>query len=154
MKDVPVLTFLLAGERCAIAASQTREVVRAVAPTRLPKAPPIVAGVLNLRGELIPLLDVRRRFGLPPRAVAVDDHIIIATAAGRAVAFAVDHALDLAWIPQEEIRDAADVAIRTEYVSGLARLPDGLLVIHDLQTFLSAEESAATLTALAGARPS
>jgi len=60
-----VLTFALAGERCAIAAEDVREVLRAALPARLPKAPDVVAGVLNVRGELVPLLDIRGRFGLP-----------------------------------------------------------------------------------------
>lgn len=149
-----VLTFDLGGERCALPASGVREVVRAALPVRLPKAPPIVEGVLNVHGELVPLLDVRRRFGLPPRSIEPDDHIIVATAGTRVVAFTVERALDLARIPVAEIHAAAEVAAGAEHVAGIARLPDGLLVIYDLHAFLSADEALALDRSLAGASAS
>lgn len=147
-----VLTFALAGERCALAAEDVREVVRAALPARLPKAPDIIAGVLDLRGELVPLLDLRRRFGLPPRPLAPDDHIVVALVAGRAVAFAVERALELAWVPAGAVRAPAAVSPGIEHVAGIARLADGLLLIYDLRAFLAADEVLALDRALAQAR--
>lgn len=140
-QQLAVLTFDLGGERCALPARDVREVVRAARPARLPKAPAIVEGVLNVRGELVPLLDARRRFGLAPRPMSPVDHIVVATAGGRVVAFTVERALDVVPIAAEDIRDVADVAIGAEHVAGIARLPDGLLVIYDLDAFLSADEA-------------
>lgn len=142
--------FTLAGERCALPVNSVREIVRAALPARLPKAPPIVLGVLNIRGELVPLLDVRQRFGLRPRDIAPDDHILVLTVNGRPVSFAVDRALDLASVPASAIRAAADVTAGAEHVSGIARMDDGALVIYDLGTFLSAAETLELDAALAG----
>ncbi|HZP97454.1 MAG TPA: chemotaxis protein CheW [Candidatus Limnocylindria bacterium] len=149
---IPLLVFELAGERCALPAADVREVLRAVLPARLPNAPEIVAGVLDVRGELVPLVDVRRRFGLPPRALAADDHIVIARVAHRAVAFAVERAEDVVRIPSIDVRDIADVAMGTQHVAGVAHLDDGLLVIHDLRAFLSADEVLGIDRALAEVR--
>ncbi len=149
-----VLTFDLAGERCALPASDVVEVVRAAFPARLPKAPAVVAGVLNVRGGLVPLLDLRRRFGLPPRPLSSDDHTIIASAAGRVVAFAVERVLDLVEIPAAEINATAEVAAGAEHLAGIARLPDGLLVIYDLHEFLSADEAVGLDRSLAEAQTS
>ncbi len=149
---LPLLVFELEGERCALPAADVREVLRAVLPARLPNAPDIVAGVLDVRGELVPLVDVRRRFGLPPRTLAADDHIVIARVGHRLVAFAVERAEDVVRVPSVDVRDVADVAIGTQHVAGVARLDDGLLVIHDLRAFLSADEALALDGALVRAR--
>jgi len=150
--ELPVVTFALAGERCAIAAEDVREVLRATLPSRLPKAPDVVAGVLNVRGELVPLLDIRGRFGLPARPLAPDDHIVVARVAHRVVAFAVERVLDLTRVPAAEVRAAASVASGVEHVAGIARLAVGLLVIYDLRAFLSADEVLTLDRALAQAR--
>ncbi len=135
------LAFEIAGCRFALAAGALREVVRVVAVAALPKAPPIVEGVINIRGTLVPVLDIRQRFGLPPTPVAPEQHLLVAQAGSRVVALRVDRALDLVAVDEGAIESAARVAPGVEYVAGVAKLPDGLLVIHDLERFLSLDES-------------
>lgn len=149
-----LLTFSLDGERCALLASAVREVVRAALPTRLPKAPPIVSGVLNVRGELVPVLDIRQRFGLSRRTIDPDDYIVVARAGGRVVAFAVERALDLVQVPATEIHAATEIAAGTKHVAGIVRLSDGLLVIYDLHGFLSVNEALVLDRSLAGTQTS
>ena len=149
--ELAVLTFALAGERCALAADDVREVVRAALPVRLPKAPDIIAGVLDVRGELVPLLALRRRFGLPPRLLAPDDHIVVARVGHRVVAFAVERALELARVPAALVDAPAAAASGVEHVAGLARLADGPLLIYDLRAFLTADEALGLDRALAQA---
>lgn len=115
--------------------------VRAVAIAALPKAPPIVEGIINFRGTLVPVLDIRQRFGLGPIPLAPEQHLILAQAGHRLVAMRVDRALDLVVVDQDAIRTAAQVAPGAEYVAGIAKLADGLLVIHDLESFLSIDEA-------------
>jgi purine-binding chemotaxis protein CheW len=138
---VQLLTFDLSGRRFALPASAVREVTRAVAITALPKAPPIVEGVINVRGTVVPMLDIRQRFGLPPASVAPEQHLLIAQAGGRVVALRVDRAVDLVSVDEAAIESAARVVPGVEYVAGIAKLPDGLIVIHDLERFLSLEEA-------------
>lgn len=148
--DVVLLTFTLEGGRYALPLEHVREVVRAALPARLPKAPEIVEGVLDLHGELVPLLDLRGRFGLVTLPLDPSQHLVVASIAGRALAFAVDAALDLVRVAGEAVTAAAAIAGDIEHVAGIARLPDGLVVIYDLRAFLSADEVLGIDRALAG----
>lgn len=140
---VPLVVFALHGERFALHGRAVREVVRAVAVAALPDAPEVVEGVINYRGRLAPVLNVRGRFGLPPMPLDPTQHFVLAEAGSRLVALRVDRALDVLEIPAEAIEAGASVAPGSRRTAGVARLPDGLLVIHDLERFLSLDEGAA-----------
>lgn len=149
-----ILVFLLDGVRFGLRSGCVREVVRAVAVTRLPRAPAVVEGVIDARGRTVPVLDVRERFGLPGKEPDPADHMVLAEASGRIVAIRVDRAAELRSVEPAAI-DAAERIVRgTDWVAGVARLPDGLVLIHDLATFLSQAETEALEAALpaAGAR--
>lgn len=143
------LTFALDTQRYGLAAADVREIVRAVLITPLPKAPAIVEGVINVRGEILPVLDIRRRFRHSPRPLRYDDHFLIARAGKRSVVLRVDRVLSLAYIRHADIEDAKGVVPFSDYVAGVAKLPDGLVLIHDPQTFLSQGEDAHLSLALA-----
>lgn len=104
-----------------------------------------------MRGTLVAVLDIRQRFGLPPSPLAPSDHLIVADCGGRTVALRVDRVLELMAVPPADIVPADDTIPGTALVAGIAKLPDGVLVIHDLERFLSLEEGAATMAALAKA---
>lgn len=148
-RTVPIVPFAMDGHRFGVLAKDVREVLRAATPSPLPGAPPIVLGVLNVRGELVPVLDVRSRFGLEPRALVHTDHILIVFTAGRLAALAVEAADVLVELPVERIEGAPTYAA---HVAGVAKLDDGTLVIYDLASFLSATEGAQLAAAL-GALP-
>lgn len=142
-----VMVFERESARYGIALEDVREVVRAVAITRLPGAPAVVEGVIDVRGELMPVLDMPRRFGLASRAVEPDELLILARAAARTVALRTQRVL---WMGEIEVEDAEHITSGAEYVAGVARLEDGLVLIHDLGTFLSQAEAAALDHALDG----
>ncbi len=112
----------------------------AVDVTPLPKGPEIVRGIINLRGTIVPVLDVRKRLRLPERQIELRDHFIVARTPKRTVAMPVDAAQGVVGVPDLEITEAKDIVAGLEYVEGVARLKDGMLLIHDLKTFLSLEE--------------
>jgi purine-binding chemotaxis protein CheW len=140
---IALLTFDIWHERFGIALADVREVVRAVSIARLPKAPLVVEGVVNVRGSIVPALDIRARFNLPPKAVEPSDHLVIAFAKRRLVAIRVDRATDLMLLARTDIEDLALAVPGSDLVAGVAKLHDGLLLIHDLATFLSVTEAAA-----------
>jgi purine-binding chemotaxis protein CheW len=146
-----VLVFELGGLRYALPAFAVSELVRAVTVVPLPKSPPAVEGIINVRGRVVPVLDVRVRFKLESKAVSPSDHLILARAGDRLVAIRVDRALGLVHLEPADIEEATSALPGTEYVMGVAKLPDGLVLIHDLQTFLSAAETAALVRAIATA---
>lgn len=138
---VDVLVFEVAGQRYGIAASDVQEVVPAVTPVPLPAGPAIVQGVVNLRGRVVPVLGVRARFRLPAKRPDVTDHLIVAWAGPRLVAVPADRAVGLEALDVAQIEDAVLLTSGAGYVAGVAKLADGLVIIHDLATFLSQAEA-------------
>jgi len=121
--------------------------VRAVAITPLPHAPPFVEGVINLRGRIVPVIDLRRRFGLAPVAVALD-HCFIVTRGRRTLALRVDHVDRMLTVSGDAIEAAERVVPGARHAAGVVRLPDGVVVIQDLEALLSSEEDASLVSAL------
>lgn len=146
-----ILLFDVAGERCALPVADVLRVVPAAAVAPLPGAPPVIDGVLDLRGRVVPVLSLRRRFGLPDRALRPDDVFVVAAVGGRVAALRADAALGIARVDPADVVPAGDVVARPGHVGGVARLPDGLALIHDLRTFLSDAEAAGVDAALAAA---
>jgi len=143
-----VLVFEVAGQAYGLPTADVRELVRAVAITPLPNAPPAIEGVVDVRGQVLPVLDVRARFGLPARALDPSDHFIVATAGARGVILRVDRASHLALVDQSAVQAPDTLGASATYVAGVARIEGGLVLIHDLATFLSAAETAALDTAM------
>jgi purine-binding chemotaxis protein CheW len=139
---VHLLTFELDAQRFGLAMADVQEVVRVAAFARLPKAPQVIEGVLNFRGAAVPVLNIRARFGLPPRAVRTSDHLVVARAGARVAAIRVDRVSDLIDVPAKDIEDVAAVTAHSGYVSGVVKLPNEIVLIHDLSTFLSDAEAA------------
>jgi purine-binding chemotaxis protein CheW len=148
------LLFELAGQRFAVPLSGVIELTRACALQSLPNAPGLVLGVLNLRGAIVPVLDLRRRFGLPETALEVSDYFVFAQVAERRVALRVDRLLGIELLAAVPISEAPNLPVSLEYLSGVAAVADGVVLIYDLSTFLSEAESALLDEALPhGAQP-
>ena len=122
-----------------------------VAIDALPGAPRGVEGVVDVRGEVLPVIDVRQRLGLAHRPPAVTDHLVIARTPERTVALRVDRAVSFETRDMTDVRPVEAGQPTAEHVKGVARTADGLLVIVDIAAFLSGEESEALATALAKA---
>ena len=132
--------FALDDQRYALRLAAVDRVVRAVEINPLPQAPEIVAGVVNVKGEIVPIINVRRRFRLPEREVALTDHLVIAHTARRPVGLLVDAVTDVIEYPEQDIAGAEGILSGLDYVEGVVKLQDGLVLIHDLDKFLSLEE--------------
>lgn len=113
-----------------------------VAITTMPGAPSVIEGIIDVRGELVPVFDLRGRFGLEPRSLWPTQHLVIANALGRVVAFRVDRVDWMADVDDASIDDPSRVVPGTKHIAGVAKLDDGLVLIHDLDEFLSQSEAA------------
>jgi purine-binding chemotaxis protein CheW len=136
-----VLVFEVGGQRYGLPTVDVRELVRAVTITPLPNAPAAIEGVVNVRGHVLPVLDVRSRFRLPAKALDPSDHFIVASAGPRGVILRVDQATHLALVDEASVQPSQTLGPSATYVAGVAKLDDGLMLIHDLTTFLSAAEA-------------
>jgi purine-binding chemotaxis protein CheW len=147
------VVFSLGAGLFAVAVREVLEVVRAVRIAPLPGAPDAVEGLVNARGALAPVYDLRRRFGLSARPLDPDEHLVLARAGERLVAFRADRVLDLVRFPPELVEVASDLVDGVDHVAGIAKTPDGLVLIHDLTAFLSTSEIVALDAAMREVRP-
>ena len=139
-KSNQLVVFALDDQRYALHLSAVDRVVPMVRVTPLPKAPDIVIGVVNVQGRVIPVINMRRRFRLPEREAALTDRLIVAHTARRPVALTADAVAGVLEYPGQDIVAAEGVLPGVEHVEGIAKLKDGLILIHDLDRFLSLEE--------------
>ncbi len=142
--------FSLEGHGYAVPLSQVERIVHVVEVAPLPKAPEIVLGVVNFSGRIIPVVNIRRRFGLPPKETEIYDFLILALTSRRELAFMADAVAGVIDCPEEEIIAAEKIVPGLEYLQGVMRLKDGLIFIHDLDRFLSLDEEKYLAEALKG----
>src|SRR5262249_17975243 len=134
--------FEVDGRRYGLPAAEVRELARAVTIVPLPRPRALVEGVVDVRGEAVPVLDLRARLGLPAKGVEPSDHLVIARASGRTVALRVDRALERRDGDGAPVEAAEGPGWEGDGAVGMARLADGLVPIVDLPRFLArAEES-------------
>ncbi|MCX6652259.1 MAG: chemotaxis protein CheW [Methanomassiliicoccales archaeon] len=145
-----IVTFSLDEPRYALHLQVVQRIVRAVEILPLPKAPDIVSGVIDVQGQVIPVIDVRKRFRLPPREMDLDDRFIIALTSTRTVALVVDSVVGVRALAEGESVDADQIIPSLEYIRGVAQLDGGLVLIFDLDRFLSIDEERALDVALTG----
>lgn len=116
-------------------------VVRMVEIAALPEAPEIVMGVIDVQGEIIPVMSMRRRFGLTEPGTSLSDQLIVADTATCRVALSVNSVTGVVERAQEDITETAEIVPGSRYVEGISTLEDGLVFIHDLDLFLSKKEA-------------
>ena len=143
-----VLLFELAEQRFALPVSDVVELTRACAVQVLPEAPPLVLGVLNLRGQVVPVLDLRRRFRLPELELDPSHFFVLARIAGRLVALRVDRLLGTETLDVVPVQANANLPFDLRYLAGVATVADGVVLIYDAVKFLSESESLALDRAL------
>jgi purine-binding chemotaxis protein CheW len=135
-----LVAFILNDQRYALPLTTVQRVVRMVEIVPLPKAPEIVLGVIDLQGKVIPVVSMRKRFGLAEPETSLSDQLIVANMATRTVALVVNSITGVVERPAEEITEAEKIVPGVQYVEGITRLKDGLLFIHNLDRFLSQKE--------------
>ena len=136
---VEYLTFRIDREEYAIDIRQVREIREHQAPTRIVDAPPFMTGVINLRGTIVPILDLRARLGFEPRNDA-ERVVVILSLEETPLGVVVDGVNDVVALPPADIRPAPEpVQSRTEagFVRGIATLADRMLVVADLARLLA-----------------
>ena len=135
-----MLIFTLDDQRYALRLATVERVIRAAAITPLPKAPEIALGVLDLHGQVIPVINLLLRFGLPQRETLASDQFVIARANRLTVALVVDGAESVLEGGAEAVIAPDDILAGTGFLEGVTRTEDGLVLIHDLASLLFPEE--------------
>ncbi len=146
---VELVVAVVSGQRWALPLTSVERVVPMVAVSALPQSPLGVRGAVNVHGDVVPVLDLDARIGRPAHAPGVDGRLLLARTSRRRVALPVDDVLGVLEVQAAAIGPAPEGMPAA--VAGVAALPDGVLVIYDLDAFLSPGEDEAVAAALAGA---
>jgi purine-binding chemotaxis protein CheW len=138
------LTFLLEDQEYGLEIFKIRE-IRGYAPiTPIPNVPPHVRGVMNLRGTVLPVVDLRMKFHLQPVEYSKFTVIVIATVGDKTVGLLVDAVSDVLMVPKDSIREAPDFgsAVDTRFISGVFQSKERLTVALNLEELLTESELA------------
>jgi purine-binding chemotaxis protein CheW len=147
--EQPLVVFRVGRFRYALPLPAVDRIVRAVEVTPLPGAPDVIAGVVNVEGRVVPVLDLRKRIGLPDRPLDPDQQFLI-TAGERSIVFIIDEAESVEMHPVVPSRNTpAFPELGLEHFGGVIALDGGLVLIHDGERFLSLEEARALDEAVA-----
>jgi purine-binding chemotaxis protein CheW len=135
-----ILIFTLDELSYALPLNAVIKVIHAIEIRHLPKAPEIITGIINVKGQVIPVADIRKRFGLVAHEIDPNDRLIIADTGKRQIAVLVDTVMgirELAAGQPEQVKKTLPFA---EYLRGVAKIDDELILIYDLEQFLSLDE--------------
>jgi purine-binding chemotaxis protein CheW len=139
------LTFRLGAESYGIDILKVQEIRGYESPTTIANAPPFIKGVINLRGVIVPILDLRVKFRLPETKYDEFTVVIILNVASRVVGVVVDSVSDVLSLDPEAIRATPEFAsgtFDTKYITGLCNLDDGLLILLDIEKLMTSADMA------------
>jgi purine-binding chemotaxis protein CheW len=145
-KDSPdilqLVSFVIGSEEFGIDILCVQEINRMLQITKVPNAPEYVSGIINLRGRVIPVIDLRHRLGLPPKDTDHNTRIIVIEVCGKTVGFIVDSVKEVIRIPQNITETPPEIVagINSEFIKAVGKLSDRLLILIDLEKILSAAE--------------
>ena len=140
-EQLQLVSFTVGEELFAVDILRVQEINRMMALTKVPQSPPGVEGVINLRGRIIPVLDLRVQFGFNADEHSEHTRIVVIEVSGHIIGFIVDSVREVMRIDSSivEPNPQMGTSIDSSYVSGVAKLDDQLLILLELENLLSAE---------------
>ena len=145
------LTFTLAGEEYGISILKVKEIIGMMPITTVPQTPPYVKGVINLRGKVIPVVDLRRKFGMDSIEYTERTCIIVVEIAGSAttipMGIVVDSVSEVLNIKSGDIEETPSFGnqLDTDYILGMAKVGGGVKILLDIDRVMNADEMASLL---------
>ena len=139
-----VVVFSLAGEVYGLDISRIQGIIRVPELTRVPRAPDYVKGVINLRGEIVPIVDLRQRFHLPEQDHGADTRIVNVEMSADLVGLIVDAVEKVLNIPADAIVPTPELVttVDSAYLRGIAKIGERLIILLDLDKVFSSSEQA------------
>lgn len=138
-QEIQLVAFNLGLEEYAIDILSVQEINRILPITRIPNAPHFVEGVINLRGNVIPVLDLNKRLGLPARSDTEQTRIIILKVNEIIAGIIVDGVTEVLKLDQNQIEEAANIttSVDTDFLLGVGKLSDRLIILLNLEKVLA-----------------
>ncbi len=143
-----LVSFHIAGEEFGLDILRVQEIIRIQQLTRVPNSPDFVDGVINLRGKVIPVIALRRRFGLEELAHDKQTRIVVIEVRGTVLGFIVDSVSEVLRIPADTVEPPPRLGkVEREYVSGVGKLDNRLLILLDVDRLMSDADDLASAVA-------
>lgn len=140
-----VVVFDLNEEAYGVDISQVREIIRMQEITRVPRAPEFVEGVINLRGKVSPVVDLRARFSMPSTERTDEHGIVVVDVDGQDIGMVVDAVTEVSRTPSDSIEPPSSVITTddSEYLTGIVKTDDKLIILLDIAKVISESEASA-----------
>lgn len=134
-----VVVFELAGETYGLEIARVREIITVPDITRVPGAPSFVRGIINLRGKVIGVVDLRRKFGLPEGACGEESRIVVVEVDGETLGMLVDNVSEVLRIPNHHIEPPSPIIanVDADYLRGVAKMEGNLVMLLDLPKLMA-----------------
>lgn len=144
------LVFSLGRKSFALPLASVERVVNAVEVTLLPKAPEIVRGIINFKGRILPVIDISGRFKLPEKEIMPDQHFIIVQSKTRNFGMVADTVAGVSEELHKNIVPPTNIIDGVEFLAGVMKLEQGMMLIPDLDKVLTPDEQKALKAAVPG----
>ena len=141
--DFQIVTFFLGQEEFGVDILLVQEIIRPAPVTEVPNTPRFVEGVINLRGKVVPVIDLRKRLNIPTIEADKATRIIIIELEKRITGFVVDSVSKVITVPAGSVQGAPDMimsGVESEYITGVSRIDDRLIILLDFSKILTAGE--------------
>lgn len=142
-REAQLVAFNLGNEIYGVDIAGVREIIRMQAVTQVPRAPDFVEGVINLRGKVIPVIDLRKRLGLPLKSLTREARISVVEIDRQHIGLIVDGVSEVLRIPAESVEPPSAVitTVDSDYLRGIAKLNERLIILLDIERVLSRKET-------------
>ncbi|HOJ42752.1 MAG TPA: chemotaxis protein CheW [Syntrophorhabdaceae bacterium] len=137
-----LVTFKIEDDEFGVDILKVQEINRMMSITRIPNAPDFVEGVINLRGKIIPIVDLRKKLGFPGKEYDKSTRIIVVELEGIVLGFIVDSVSEVLRIPSSTIEPPPSIirGIESEFIEGVGKLEDRLLILLELKKIFTGSE--------------
>ncbi|MEW6725516.1 MAG: chemotaxis protein CheW [Bacillota bacterium] len=133
LQEGQLIVFELLGQRYAIPVLKTQEIIRMTEITPVPQTSKYVAGIINLRGSIVPVIDLNKRMGLPMSESNKDSRIIVVEHQGQSIGMIVDRVQEVAHFTPDEVEDTSGTVDGNAFVGGIVKKKDALWLLLDVE---------------------
>lgn len=137
-----LISFVVGEEEYGLGILKVKEVIRIREITRIPKAPTFVKGIINLRGDVIPIIDLREKFGLNQKEYTSMTRVIVVEVEGKLIGMVVDAVSQVIRVPSDQIEPPPPVVggLSEEYIKGVGKIGERLIILLNIKKILTTEE--------------
>ena len=141
-KNIQVVVFSISKEFYGVPIAAVQEIVRVPEVTSVPDAPDFFEGVINLRGKIVPIVDLRKRLRLASSGRTKSSRVLVAENGGRVIGLLVDAVSEVRRLPADAVEPPPEIisAVGIEYITGVAKAGERLIIFLDIKKILSFEE--------------